>query len=845
MRQQALREEDAGARSSLSGPVPLSRVVRNAADYRRWQADLSRRRGDTSRAAALDREADAIAGVAHFSSSSADDYAHVHGLEPRVRFRKPEAPLRCEGLRGPNVIRFKFRDRSGVSLRDDRLVTDAPSTATRLDADLAVIASLGLRHIPAHTSSRDELDRVRREGELASGQELPDVTQWFEAVAGPRAVVDLREDREACERTARVVNTLNALDNIEVAYVVPQGSNSQTWVTPPPPVDIAPTTPGFESASMDVQTPTGGAVGAVVGLDSPELLAEGEVSELLQDGWQGATIRIVISESADPDAHEKVNYFTLPGMNPDNGDAADRDHAVRVASVAFGSARSGNSANNPRYGMRGHAPLALGGSHSIEDVIFVPWAQRLARPGLAIEQMAPYLGNGDVINFSYGLRSGLEEWGSKRPIETDQDANDKMHLYGANGIVFINAANNEGTNLDQHGFPPKPPTSYIVGSSLGQLVAPVGGGPNALILAPYSNWGPRVNFWGPSAMRYPDQLTPSTLRMPVAAQREASVIDNVWDDANDPFQRYAFVQGTSLAAPELSGAFAQMQGLFRRNFGWRLGTGDGPHGTREIAAALRSIGVRLDQGVQPNLQLVATERMLAVRLSGCGDNESIHPPIYTLAPPYRREVSVLAPGTVQFTPPAQGISCLMSFPGGTGPVELHEVDRGFPVGPLDLDGPALNGFTIEARVRFNGATNAWQQVVAKESPRNYGMWITPSAGPWLAGRLHFSYFFSNGATVENCARYGLRNVADGQLHHVAAVFDAGYFPPRISLYVDGVPDGPAQTGCAGFPLTSGGPGQNMVEIGRDVASGTQIGDVRLYHYPASASRITSHHLGVQ
>lgn len=840
MQQQALRGSDAGPRASLTTPSPLSRVVRNASDYRRWQADLARRAGETARAAVLEREADAIAGVALFPSESGDDYAHVHGLQPRARHRRPQAPLRCEGLSGPNIIRFKFLDRSGVSLREDHLVTDTEPRA-RLAADLAVIESLGLQHIPAHTASRETLDRVRRDGELASGQELPDVTQWFEAVAGARAVAELREDREACERAVRVVNTLNALESVEIAYLAPQGRNAQTWNAPPPPVDIAPLTPPLESDSMGIQTPTGGAVGAVVGLDSPETLADGEVSELLQEGWQGSTMRIVTSESADPDAHEKLNYFQLPGMNPDNGNADHRDHALRVASVAYGSSRSANSPLNPRYGMRGHAPMSQGGSHTIEDVIYVPFPLRLPRPGLAIEQMAPYLGNGDVINFSVELSSG---WGSGRPVETDQDANDKMHLYGANGVVFISASGNSGSTLDQHGFPPKPPTSYIVGSTTGQLVTPGGGGPNALAYAPYTNWGPQVNFWGPSIIRYPVDVTPPR-RMPVAAQRMLSTIDNVWNGANDPAQRYAFVQGTSFAAPEIAGAFAQMQGLFRRNFGWRLGTGDGPHGTREIAAALRSIGVRLDQGVQPNLQLVATERMLAVRLSGCGDNEAVHPPIYSISPPFRRELSLLAPGGVQFTPPAPGISCLMSFPGGTGPVELHEVDRGFPVGPLDLDGPALNGFTVEARVRFNSATGAWQQIVAKESPRNYGLWVTPTNGPWLAGRLHFSYFYSNGVTVENCPRYGLRNVADGQFHHVAAVFDADYWPPRVSLYVDGTADGPPQTACNGFPITSGGPGQNLVEVGRDVAAGTQIGEVRLYHYPASASRIALHHQGVQ
>ena len=840
MRQQALREGDAGAQATLTGPAHLSRIVRNAADYRRWQADLARRGGETTRATTLEREADALDGVALFAPRSGDDYAQVHGLLPRTRFRKPDSPLRCEQLRGPNVIRFKLRDRSGVALQDGRLVAGTEERASRLTADLATIEGLGLRQIPAHTASRDVLDRVRLAGELASGQELPDVTQWFEAFAGPRAVAEVRDDREACERAADVVNTLNGLESVEIAYFAPTIQPAQTWNVPPPPVDIAPTTPVFESASMGIQTPTGGPVGAVVGLNSPEVLGNpGEIAGPLQNGWQGATIRIVVAENAEPLSHEKVAYFLVPGMVPDNANLNYREHALMVSSVAFGSSRSGGPFGS-RYGMRGHAPQALGGYHSTDDVTL---GVRMTRPGMAIEQIAPYVGNGDVINFSIGL--GVLAWSSERPVETDQDANDKMHLFGANGVVFINAAGNSGSNLDQHGFPPKPPTSYIVGATTGQLVAP-GGGPNRIVPAPYSNWGPRVNFWGPALRRYPNALTIPTLRMPVVASRTFDINDSLWTPS-DPVQEYRFIDGTSLSAPEISGAFAQMQGLFRSNFGWRLGTGDGPHGTRQIAEALRSIGVPLDQGVQPNLQLVATERMLAVRVTGCELNTPPFPVVRQVLPPYAREVSVVAPAGVQFSsmlnhsPPYTG--CLMNFPtGGASPVEVYEANRGFPIGPLDLDGPAMNGFTVEAWMLVGGPTAAWQQIVAKESPRNYGIWITPTNGPVAAGRLHFSYFYHGGI---NCARYGTRNVADGQPHHVAVVFDADPWPPQVRFYVDGVQDGPTQAACNGFPMTGGGPGENRVEIGRDVAAGTQIGDVRLYHYPASAARIALHHGRVQ
>ena len=235
-------------------------------------------------------------------------------------------------------------------------------------------------------------------------------------------------------------------------------------------------------------------------------------------------------------------------------------------------------------------------------------------------------------------------------------------------------------------------------------------------------------------------------------------------------------------------------------------------------------------GVQPEVVWTVSESILVTRIPGCGT---------TIRDPHASDAVITIPsGTTSIFTPWSFTGCaytatVFDSPGAT----VTEMEFGSDRGPIDLGYNPDGSFTIEANVVIQ-PDFVWQGIVVKESPRNYGLWVTPSTWP-SAGTLHFSYHPVGSSSL--CPFYGNTRIDDGLPHHVAVRFDRRVgSTPLVSFFVDGVLDG-EQFGCTTTaPLAGGGSGANILRIGSLFRPGSLVGNVRLFHRYVEDDEISFH-----
>lgn len=784
----ALGAPDASSGLSASA-APTAR--RSRADWLRFRARVASLRGNTE-------EEDRLRTLAESGA-----------LEPRDAVPRRLSPFVCDEIRGPNVVRFKLREGSAVRWAEGRFRAESGASLRSEEmAALGALNSLSILNVqPTFRRDSAELARMRDIGQREGGRALADLTLWYDAIIGAYRR-NVREDRPSCEQLTQVLNSLRDSSLIEAVEPVGEGVTTQRIPELPGDVDEAPTTPAWEPNAMR---------SSLGGVNTPETLST--LPWMYVDGWEGANVAIVSMEHSIPYTSEKLRAFTLIDdfwADPLE-DHDDAWHSTVTLTLAAGSRV--DSVTGLRFGLRGQAPRARRGYTASHE-----WPG-LYDPGDGILRAMQRLERGDIVYTATVWDSGslIPPYALHLPIESTAAARDAINTAAANGLIILQSAGNTAQDLAPHFSGVPRSQSFIVGG----YDTTQGGTPYR---ASFSNFGWGIEVSAPGLVEVASDLPAHGSFMMSGSPLQTGQ------------QSRFFFGGNSASTPILAGASARLLGIFRQGFGHVMGNpGAGTYET--LRALLLEIGVVGDPsiGIQPDIGELALERVMTTRVDPCSPQLTALPIDRAIRPPHGAD-SAVAIGT-GVTLDTTGIvlpTCAWRWPVGvTNPVTVVEDDVDATRGPLDLGHNPGDGFTLEARVAALGPNANWQPIVAKESPRNYGMWITPYGAGATPGVLHFSYQPQGSAAL--CPLYGSRVIADGYPHHVAVTFSrvSGSYPV-ILIFVDGVLDA-VRTGCTTDPpAVQGSPGANLMLIGGNVGPETRIGDVRLYHYAAPASRIAQH-----
>lgn len=152
---------------------------------------------------------------------AAREFTPAHEQRPALRARASHATrkrvLAAADLadRYKNSIDIKFVEGSGVQARGGALVLDpsAPASSRAALAELQRLLARQLRvaAVPLHTVDPDVLRAWKRDGERATGDELPDLTLW------QQIFVDADSEREFLA----LINALNQSSLVELAQATP------------------------------------------------------------------------------------------------------------------------------------------------------------------------------------------------------------------------------------------------------------------------------------------------------------------------------------------------------------------------------------------------------------------------------------------------------------------------------------------------------------------------------------------------------------------------------------------------------------------------------------------------
>ena len=433
----------------------------------------------------------------------------------RIAAQKPERTVMNEHVQH-NVIVVKFQEGSHVRHRMGKLVAEAHKRSAeekeklhkaKLDdatiaKQLETVHELLQKH-PKHQLeklfARDEadLDLEKAEADKNSEEEVADLNLYFHVLL----------DASTPEASAALIDQLNALDIVEIAYPQPTAE--------PASADLWPTTSSL--------TPYQGYLNAApTGIDAN--YARGFY------GGRGENVRVIDVEGGWNLYHEDLDWpFYIGGTFSTDPAWVNHGTAVRGEIAAAENA----------YGMSGIAPRVSMGVSSIfpsgaPTAINNAAAQLTAGDIILIElhSKGPYSGLACSCNCGQFEYIAIEYW---------QAEYDAIRNATARGIIVVEAAGNGSMNLD----------SAIYGGLFNRGVRDSGaiivgaGTSNGRVPECWSNFGSRVDVqgWGDSVatLAYGDLLMAN---------------------GSDSRQWYTrSFSGTSSASPIVTGAAAAIQGM--------------------------------------------------------------------------------------------------------------------------------------------------------------------------------------------------------------------------------------------------------------------------------------------
>jgi hypothetical protein len=736
-------------------------------------------------------------------------------LHPPVgRARMPHArhgAYACAEVRGPNVVRFKLREGAPVELDARGQVLVARSGA-RLSAaesrDLATLAALrGVRVFAAFRRPAAELRALKARAEAESGDEVADLSPWFDALVGERLEPEVaRADRTLCDETARVATLLDGLDLVETTRLHEPPS-------PPPGLPFLTQATDIPPATTWSREPPHLGPASAGGLDSPETLLF--IPTNRQAAYQGLSVGIVDIEY-DFRTHEKFNATWLGGVHT----GTFYDHAHASMSVAFGTARSGGS--GATYGIRGFAPQAARGFAGAVRSGFLGLGT-VYDPADAVETAGDATDPGDLIF----LEQQTSASGMFVPIDRLSDVADAIDAYVALGRVVLVPAANGNANLG------------ATRSSTAIYVA--GGTPNGMNRDGGSNFGGFVDLhgWGSGvwAASDPDNA--------LACWMSATHPPGCAPPDTHGYQRYrSDFGGSSSATAIVTGALAQMQSMYEALYGRTMGSTGARNRTvlRDTARAGATIvppaGSDLVGSFQPNVRNTIRHYIYQTRFGRVGEAGGAW--FVGVPAPHHEFTSVQWPASGAHATLAHGGGIWSATPNAG--VVLTEVPNFADRGTLDLGGVTSRDFAIALKVdRIHGPSSVWQTLVAKENPRNYGVFITPAGHGAGEGRVEFSYHPSDSGVF--CAAHSHRRIDDGRYHSVVILFEATgtTAPPVLTFYIDGTFDRSVNGCTPGAPRNHGT--HSVTTLGAWMDADSLLTDIRLYRRILGASEIAAYHGG--
>ncbi len=412
-------------------------------------------------------------------------------------------PTAAEISASADIIRVvaKFKEKSDVRLRGNNLISLKGQSVAEANSILS-------RYMPGKLSRmfekpEKELTTMKTALEAKSRVELADFNLYYEIeVTGPTEARDL-------------VNELNKLDIIEIAYVEPR---------PEPAGDIDPPTPDYTGYQFYLDP-------------APDGVDAGYANAL--PGGDGSGVTICDIENYWNEGHEDLDA-AIGGTLNGAGNSVGGNHGTAVLGEMIGGDNG--------YGVTGISPGA-------DARMAAAWYYGTAEAIItAVDSLEP----GDVILIELhapGPRYNFDP----RPdqlgyvcMEYWQANFDAMQYAWAKGIIVCEAAGNGSEWLDdpiyENRFDTTFRNSHAIICGAGAPISGNYGTPRSPL--DFTNFGERVNLHG------------------YGREVFTTGYGGFWDGDGDANQYYtATFSGTSSASPIVTASVACLQGYYKANFG--------------------------------------------------------------------------------------------------------------------------------------------------------------------------------------------------------------------------------------------------------------------------------------
>jgi len=454
-------------------------------------------------------------------------------LRPRVVAEKPLPTIIAPGVNISHIV-VKFTDDSGVRLRSGAHSTVGGILLSDANRMLTGYVSQGRCRRLLEEFDESKLASDRMELQSASGHELADLNSYYR--------IDMTDAAEA----EALINELNRLDYVEIAYFQPKPEEAG---------DIDPPTPDFQP-DQDYRE------AAPVGVDAD--YANG------LPGGDGSGVKIIDIENDWVTTHEDLEKAIGGVIGPYPGGASSSDHGTAV----IGQMIAGDNG----YGVTGICPGADIGMISVTTV------STATAIYTAIDNLEP----GDFILIElhapgprYNFQARPDQLGYVC-MEYWQANYDAMLYAWARGIVIIEPAGNGAEDFDDVLYESLFDTTYRNSHAIVVGAGYPAASTDDLERQGYSNYGERVNLQGYGSGVY------------------TTGYGIIFDGDGDRNQYYTGTfAGTSSASPIVTGAAACLQGHYKATYGTVL-TSDMirdllvPTGTPQQGDTFQHIGPRPD-----------------------------------------------------------------------------------------------------------------------------------------------------------------------------------------------------------------------------------------------------------
>jgi len=470
-------------------------------------------------------------------ATAGDRQTVVHSLLPRQTAVKPLAThIHPDAL----VDRIVVKLVEGIRPRIDGngFVSLAGRDMAGVNGVLSGKANHQVRRMFGQTP--EKLEKTKFLLETRSGRQVADMNGYF--------VIDVSCPAEA----EALINRLNALPEVEIAYPEPK---------PEPTVDIDPPTPAYDTAQSYLWVAPGG-----IDADYAHTIA----------GGTGIDVTIADIEGAWKLTHEDLE---LPSGSVWGGtmppEAMWRDHGTAVVGML--------AAGDNGYGMVGIAPQARIGLVSIGDMAT---ADAIL---LAVDSLVP----GDIMlielnaagpRYNFQIRSDQLGYVCMEYWQAEFDA---IQMAWAKGIIVCEAAGNGAENLDDVIYENRFDTTYRNSHAIlvGAGAPPSGEYGNDRSRLSFSNYGARVNLQG----------------------HGAGVVTcgygDLFSGGHDERQYYtATFAGTSSALPVVAGAAASLQGICKARYDGAVLDADEMRDILIATGSPQQGGASTHIGPRPNLR---------------------------------------------------------------------------------------------------------------------------------------------------------------------------------------------------------------------------------------------------